>query len=377
MKNDKSRAGSRRRGFLTSTGVLAAAILAVSVVACGGAKSTGEVPAKTLQSESFVVQVAEAVPTKIARQARVSATIEPSRRVAPGTKLLGRVESVTVSVGDFVKAGTVLARIESRDLEAALDQAQASFARAEAEYENARLQHERMSRLHLRNSVTDKMLEDAVSAFKRAEASRDQARAQVAAAEAMLDYASIETPISGWITAKSIEAGDMVQPGLRAFVVEQTSRVKVIAKVPEREVSGLAPGSPATVEIEAVGWSREIPVSRVVPSGDSQSRTFDVEIDVDNPGFRLKPGMFARVIFSRETVPVLLVPSDAVVRRGQVQGIFVVDEQSVARLRWVRLGRRVGDQVEVLAGLAAEEEFILEPPALLRDGSTVARRGSS
>jgi len=168
-----------------------------------------------------------------------------------------------------------------------------------------------------------------------------------------------------------------VQPGLRAFVVEQTSRVKVIAKVPEREVSGLAPGSPATVEIEAAEWSREIPVSRVVPSGDSQSRTFDVEIDVDNPGFRLKPGMFARVIFSRETVPVLLVPSDAVVRRGQVQGIFVVDEQSVARLRWVRLGRRVGDQVEVLAGLAAEEEFILEPPALLRDGSTVVRRRSS
>ena len=228
-----------------------------------------------------------------------------------------------------------------------------------------------MEGLHARASVTDKNLEDATAGLRVAEAGLEQARANRAAAEVMLGYAEVRSPVAGWVTAKRIEAGDMAAPGVPFLTVEDLSTVEAVVRVPEGEVAGLAEGSPARVALEVLGEEREGAVARVVPAGDPMSRTFEVRIALENPDGRIKSGMFARARFERGTRRVLLVPEGAVVRRGQLEGIFVVAGDGAARLRWVRLGRAEGGRVEVLSGLDPGEEFLPAPPPGFEDGTPV------
>jgi RND family efflux transporter MFP subunit len=276
-----------------------------------------------------------------------------------------------------VAAGELLARLESRDLQAALRQAEAGVAAALAQLDNARAQHERMTELHGRGSATRKNLEDATSAWRTAEAGVEQARANVSAVRVSLSYAEVRSPFEGWVVTKEIEEGDMVQPGRPLFTVEDLDPVKVVAEVPEAEVQGFSTGDRAQVEVAAVGHRSEGVLERIVPSGDRQSRTFRFEVVLPNPDGALKSGMFARVTLPRLTTrEALLVPRSALVRRGQLVGVFVVaeddGERPAARLRWVRTGAEVGDEVEVLSGLAPGERYVTAPPAGLEDGAEVA-----
>jgi RND family efflux transporter MFP subunit len=163
----------------------------------------------------------------------------------------------------------------------------------------------------------------------------------------------------------------MAAPGSPFFTLENLDPVKVTVQVPETEVVGLEAGSPASVRIPALDLDVEAEIDRVVPSGDPVSRTFAVQLLVDNPDGSIKSGMFARVLFSSGQREVLTVPEGALVRRGQMEGIFVV-EDGTARLRWIKSGRGDDGRVEVLSGLDAGERYVLDPPARLRDGSPVS-----
>ena len=148
----------------------------------------------------------------------------------------------------------------------------------------------------------------------------------------------------------------------------------MIAKVPESDVVGVEEGSPVTVDVEVLGESWETEVDRVIPSGDPMSRTYQVQVVLPNSSGRLKAGMFARATFPAGTREAVGVPAGAVVRRGQLEGLFVVDADSRARLRWVRLGREAGGLVEVISGLQPGERFVVDPPAGLSDDTPVTVR---
>ncbi|HSL81540.1 MAG TPA: efflux RND transporter periplasmic adaptor subunit [Thermoanaerobaculia bacterium] len=349
--------------------------LASGFFACGGGEPGA--PAPQAASEAVAVSVETAAYRPVAGEVVATGTVEPSRRVRPGTKILGRVDAVLVAEGQRVTAGQLLARLESRDLRAAVRQAEAAAAAAEAQLDNARAQHGRMTELHARGSATAKNLEDATTALRTAEAAVEQAEAAAAAAGVTLGYAEVRSPFDGWLVAKEIEAGDMVQPGRLLFTLEDLDPVKVVAEVPEAQVRGFAPGDPARVEVPSVGHRAEGALERIVPSGDRQSRTFRFEVVLPNPDGLLKSGMFARVALPRETTrEALMVPRTALVRRGQLVGLFVVvegdGERPAARLRWVRLGEEADDDVEVLSGLAPGERYVTAPPAGLEDGAEVA-----
>lgn len=317
------------------------------------------------------VDLAVAAPDAVAVLVRVPGTVEPWVRTSPGTKLLGRVAVVAVREGDRVREGGLLARLEDADLKAAVEQAEAAVAMAEAGRENAHAQHARMVELHRRGSVTDKNLEDATAGIRVADAALQQARAALSGARVNLGYAEIRSPISGWVVARRTEVGDMAAPGVPLFTLEDLSRVKVVLQVPESDVVGLQAGMPATVEVDVL--ERELPatIHRVVPAGDPTSRTYEVQLVLDNPDGDLKSGMFARGRFRTGTRDALRVPRTAVVRRGQLDGLFVVDEEGAARLRWVRLGRTEGDRVLVLSGLQEGERYVVDPPADLLDDTPV------
>lgn len=352
---------------------------ALGPVACGGGgPETPEADART-QGEPLTVAVETAAYRSVGARSVVTGAVEPSRRTMPGSKIMGRVARVPVEEGELVRAGDLLAALESRDLQAAVRQAEAGVAAAEARLANAEAQYERITRLQAKGSATDKSLEDATSGFRTAEAGLAQAEASLEAARVTLGYAEIRAPFDGWVVDKRAEAGTMVQPGAPLFTIEDLDPVKVIAEVPETQVSGRAPGDPVTVEVPSVGYRAEGEIVRLVPAGDPRSRTFRVEIGQPNPEGVLKSGLFARVTLDEEGErTALLVPVTALVSRGQLDGVFIAEEAradgdaaapSVARLRWVRLGDRRGDRVEVISGLEEGERYLTDPPTGLVDGA--------
>jgi RND family efflux transporter MFP subunit len=344
---------------------------ALGAAGCGGSHdgtAVDNAPDMTVQAA-----VAVAAPETVPSMFEVTGSAEPWRRVAPGTKLMGRIAEVPVREGDRVRKGQLLARLDARDLQAAVDQARAALAMAEASHENARVHHERLADLHSRGSVTDKNLEDGTAGARVGAAGVEQARANLSAAEVMLDYAAVRSPIAGWITSRSVEAGNMAAPGAPMFVVEDLSRIKVTMQVPEGDVVGITPGDPVEVRIDVLDLDLEAVVDRVVPTGDPASRTYQVQVVVDNSSGTIKSGMFVRTRFRGENREALLVPGSAVVSRGQLTGVFAVAENGLARLRWVRAGRidSAGGQVEILSGLSVGERYLTDPPAGLVDGARV------
>lgn len=353
--------------LLTLTISLAVAALA----GCGGSEPLPTRAERAPVAAPVSVAQVESVTDAIV----ATGTAEAYRRVMPGTKIMGRIEQVLVREGDRVAKGATLARLESRDLAAMVEQAKAGVAMAEAQLENARAQHARILDLHSRGSVTEKNKEDAEAGFRTATAAVEQARANLRAAEVTLSYAAITTPVAGHVVERRTEAGDMAAPGMPLFAIEDLSRVKIIAKVSESEIAGLETGGAAKVAIEALDFERDATVAKIVAAADRASRTFEVELLVDNDDGRIKSGMFARVSFARGVRSGLFVPESALVQRGQLDGVFAVDEQQRALLRWVRLGQKAADgRVEVISGLGAGERYVVAPPAGLEDGVPVEAR---
>lgn len=348
-------------------GAVATLFVGFLLTGCGGGGA--EAPAAATPAEPIAVTVATAETATVAERTEATGTVEAIRQVRPGTKVLGRIDRVLVREGERVERGQLLAKLESGDLEAAVAQAEAAIRMAEAELENTRIQKDRMEDLHGRGSVTDKNLEDATAHFQVASAALEQARANLAAARVTLGYAEVRSPIDGWVMAKRVEAGDMAAPGAPFFILEDLSRVKVTLQVPEAEVRGLAEGDPARVEL--LGTEIDARIDRIVPAADPRSRTFSVQLLLDNPEGELKSGTFARASFPRGERAALLVPADAVVTRGQLEGVFVAGDDGRARLRWVTTGHRDGDRVEILSGLEPGERYVLQPPARLGDGAPI------
>lgn len=350
-------------------------VVVVGAIGCRGSSEPAPRPG-VAATAAVPVEIVTLQPIAVPVGSEYTGSVEPWTRTTPGTKILGRVERVAVRAGDRVAAGALLASLERRDLDAAVAQARAAVAMAEAQRDNAAAMYRRMTELHGRGSATAKNLEDATAGHRVAEAAVEQARANLRAAEVTAGYADVRSPVAGVVVEKRVEAGDMAAPGAPMFTVEDLSRVKIAVQVPEGAVIRIARGDRATAWFDALGGATEAVVDRVVPSADRASRTFVVELVVPNADGRLQSGMFARVRFESGVRDALRVPSAAVVRRGQLEGVFVVGDDARARLRWVQLrpAANAEDGREVLSGLAAGERIVGQAGSGVVDGVPVEAR---
>ncbi len=362
-------AGAPRRRLALPALLLGVLMLAGASCA-GGGERTRPVESPPVPA---MVRAAEEIPWP--RWLEVTAGLNPLRRAMPGTVLMGRVDRVYHHEGDHVGSGTVLARVESRDVAARLAQAEAGVEAARAMERNARLMKERMERLHAHQAASQKNLDDAVAGYDAAAASLRAAEEGVAAARVYVGYSEIVAPFDGVVVERRVEAGDMAAPGMPLFVVEDGSKMKVEAQVPESELKGLRVGDPVEVAIEADGaGSREGELAEILPAADPRSRTFTVRVLVGNADGFLRSGMFARLRLRAEPGKAIALPDSALVRRGPLTGVFVVDGESTARLRWVTVGESRSGHSEILTGLDAGERFVVEPPAGLEDGRRIEVR---
>lgn len=351
--------------FPFSVVVLAAA--AAWSLSCG--TPHGEARPELAPPLSVEVETTASVPSSGGLEA--TGSVEAARRASPGTILAGRVTRILKREGQRVRQGDTLARVESGDVAARVAQAEAAVVGAQAAETNARLMRDRLERLVAKQAASPKSLEDAVTGHDAARANLHAAEEGVRAARVMLGYGEVRAPFDGVIEQRLVEEGDTASPGMPMFVVVDTARMKLEAALPESSARGLMPGRAATVVVDGTnGASRDATLAEILPASDPATRTVTARVLLDNADSALRPGMFARVRFPGDGPAIVFVPATALVRRGPLTGVFVVDD-NVAHLRWISLGATLNGRAEVASGLAAGERIVTAPALELADGRRV------
>ncbi len=385
------------------------AIATLALASCGkhAAVSGPAKPSKTVQAQVVAAELQsvaapyEAVGTV---RAKVSSVIQ--------SKVMGHVQAVNVKEGDRVEAGQVMIEIDAREAEAQVKRAESGLREAEqarTEIENALLASEhaqdaaeagselasatfnRFKGLAENQAVSRQLYDeaDAKSKGAAAEAARagqmvlstrakrggieariGQAKAELNSAQTMLSFTKITAPFAGIITSKTVDVGDLAAPGAPLLALEDPRLYRLETQVDEEQLRAIAPGSTVTVMLDAGSGNLAGTVSEIVPSADPASRTSVVKIDLPQDA-SVRSGMFGRARFDVGERQTLAIPSTAIVQRGQLTGVYVIGDDSIARLRLVTLGKRYGDTVEVLSGLDAGERVVKDGACGVADGDLV------
>jgi membrane fusion protein, multidrug efflux system len=294
-----------------------------------------------------------------ARSVTATGTIEPIRQVSINSQIAGALLAVNVEEGNAVREGAVLARIDSRELEAQL-------ASAEASLELARRTAERSEQLRAQQIVTEAEYDRDRAALTAATATRDQLRTRVG-------YASVRAPISGMITEKRVERGDIVSTNTPLFTMADRSTLVVRVMVSELDVTALSAGDGVEVMVDAMpDRTFRGRIRRVFPSADPASRLVPVEVALTGGDARdLTIGFLARLRFQlapRENI--LMVPATALIETVGQPAVFLLHGTSVTR-RTVERGETFAGRVEIRNGLAPGDSVIVAGQNMLRDGATV------
>lgn len=346
---------------------------------CAGSDTQSKTPGTAGNETPVSVRVAE-VDEQI-RSVIVIATgvVEPLRRATPASRLSGSIVAAPFEEGDRVRAGQLLVRIDAQDLAARRAQAEAQAREAEAVLADAGTNLARLRVLYAEHAVARIQVEQAETGVARASAAVATARAALREVAAHTAYATIEAPFAGVIVRKFAQTGNLAAPGQPLFVLEDMSRARVVAVIGEQQVARLHEGDAVRVEVAGSVERLSGRVEAVLPSGDPAARGFRVHVLIDTPPRTLRSGMTTALRLpaasaeSREAM--LSVPANAIVRRGQLTGVFVV-EAGKARLRWITVGEPEAEGVAVLSGLRPGERVVVGAEReRLTDGQpvTVAR----
>jgi len=336
----------RKYPFLTGT----ALALALAFGACSQ-KPHATAHENDLPPVTVRVQTVESKPHVATEE--VTGSVRAKLHSTIEAKSTGRIEKMLVAPGQQVKQGEVLVQLDAREVQAKLDQARAVREQSETNLK-------RYTAL-LANKVTAQAEFDIVQSANRV------ARAALAEAETNLGYMTITAPFDGVITKKSADVGDLATPGKTLLEIEDPMALRFEADMPEAIIGSIAAGARMTVRsgtLEMTGT-----VSEIAPVADVQSRTFLVKLDLpQTPG--LRTGQFGRVAVPLSETSVLRIPVSAVVQRGQMEIVFVV-QNGRAQLRLVKTGKRFGDEVELVSGIEAKEQVAVENTSRLTDGRRV------
>ena len=294
------------------------------------------------------------------------AVIEAVRQSTVSAQISGRIVELRFDVGDFVKQGEVIVRIDERAAGQALAASEAQVREADAAARNARVSYERSRQL-----LTQKFLSQA--AVDKAEADSKQAQARLSAmlagagqAATERSFATIVAPYSGVVAARHVELGEMAVPGKPLMTGFDPSTLRAVANIPQAQVAAIQASGRARIEVPSLGRWIEVRQLSVVPSADPRTHTTRVRLELPEDVRGIYPGVFARAHFAIGRAPRLLAPREAVFQRSELTGVYVIDDTGVPRsrpqLRQIRLGT-AGDEraVEVLAGLKPGERVALEP----------------
>ena len=342
-------------------------------------------------------------------------TVRARNSSVVAARIMGSIVALHVREGDTVRAGQTLIEIESREAGIQVQKAQAGVRESqealeevdrniraaestrEAALANEKLANTTFNRyqtLFARRSVSpqefdevrtklevasaerdrsDKLLQVAKARRKQVLARIDQAKADVSNARVYVGYAKLTAPINGIVVSKQTDVGYLATPGTPLLTIEDNSRYQLEVAVEESRLGTIHLHDQAQLQIEALGNTELIgSVAEIVPASDPNSRSYIVKVSVANiGGAQLRSGLYGKARFISGQRQALAIPKTAISQRGQLTGVFVVDQSGLARLRLIKTGRAFGDNVEILSGLNGGEQIVIEGPATMQDGTRV------
>jgi len=364
--------------------VIGSSVLFLMIAVLSGCKSDQRVDA----SAPVVVHnlsVVTAAPTSVPDVLEAVGTVRAFQTSQLASQATGTITQVRVHEGDRVRRGEVLAVLDQSAPTAALDRALATEAAAANELTAAEsdltLAESTLTRYQTlyEKQIISRQQYDEIKARRQsglahrdlAQAAQLQAKAAVSEARAVLDFTRIVAPFDGVVTERRLDPGAMASPGLPILTVEDVSRYRLEAVVNENDLRYAHIGDRVLVSIDVLG-NGELTgrVAQIVPAADAASRTFVVKVEL--PGNKtVRSGLFGHAQFSRGQKPSLLVPQTSVVERGQLHSAYVLDQSGIAGLRYVTLGRPIGTQVEILAGVQNGERVVAQPGEMDLSGKRI------
>jgi RND family efflux transporter MFP subunit len=327
-------------------------------------------------------------------------TVRARTAAVMSSKVMAYVRQVAVQVGDRIKEGQELVTLDAQDLDANVRRAEAAEAEvqsaipeadngvvgAKANLDLAESTFKRMEELASKKSISNQEFDEASARLKASRAAYDMSRAkrtqldsrlaqaeqEIRAARITRDYTRISSPFSGIVTAKSVEPGNLAAPGAPLLTLEREGAYRLEVSVDESKLSLVKVGQVVEFSVEALDRRQTARVSEIVPAVDATSRAYTVKIDLPElPNVR--SGIFGRASFPLGSRKVIVAPATAVVERGQLQSVFIV-ENGIARNRLITTGKRNADALEVLSGLSEGEKIVNPIPLDLVDGTRVETR---
>jgi RND family efflux transporter MFP subunit len=355
-----------------------------TLVACSSDRETASAAPETVSK----VSVLSVQPANVPDLVEAVGTLHAAQASQLAGQMMANIVEIRVHEGDRIQRGQVLAVLDEAQPRAALDRATAAdlasqqgITASDSDFVLAEATFKRYQTLYDKKSVSPQEFDEVKARYQAAEARRDMARAGQAQAKAALQqahtalgYTHILAPFDGLVTEKKVDVGALVSPGMPIFTVEDLHRYRLEATVNETDLRYVRMGQQPPVIIDAVG-DRELKgrVVEIVPAADAASRSFLVKIEIP-PDPALRSGLFGRAQFSRGEKSSLLIPRTAVVERGQLQGVYVLDQNRIANLRYITLGKPSGVRVEVLAGLQAGETLVSDPGSRELSGKKIESR---
>jgi len=361
----------RYKNHVTITILALTAVLHGGLSGCSSEHRVEPVATETVSNVPVTVAQKTTVPDWV----EAVGTLRAAQTSQVSSQMMGNIIEIRAHEGDRVESGQVLATIDDAQPRSTVDQATAAVTAAEKEISTAdsdlvlaQSTLNRYQQLYDKKSVSPQEFDEIKSRYQSAEARRDMARAGKARASAALtqaqtslSYTQVRAPFSGVVTEKKVDVGALVSPGMPIFTLEDTRSFRLEVTVDETDIHLVHVGQIARMNVEGLG---DVQVSgkiaQVVPAADPASHSFLVKVELPADA-RLRSGLFGRARFPRGERSSLFIPRASVVERGQLHGVYVLDANQVAGLRYITLGRNTGEQVEVLSGLQAGERLVSAP----------------
>ena len=334
-------------------------VLAVLLLAaCGNDAATP--PPSVQKTEKLRTGVVEVRELELAYTAE--ALVEAVHQSTVSAQIAGRIVELRFDVGDAVKKGEVIVRIDERAATRALEASEAQVREAQAALAKARADFERSKQLLAQKFVSRAAVDQAEAAYKAAQARVSALLAGAGAAATERSFATVVAPYSGVVSARHVELGEMAVPGKPLMTGFDPSTLRVVATVPQAQVAAIQASGRARVEVPSAGRWIDVERMTVMPAADPRTHTTRVRLELPADLRDVYPGVYARAHFVTGRAPKLLVPRAAVFRRSELTAVYVVGDDDRPRLRQVRVGS-AGDEhaVELLAGVKPGERVALEP----------------
>jgi RND family efflux transporter MFP subunit len=360
-----------RKNLTSAVIPLLVAVLGGGAFGCSNAHTPESAPPETAGDVAIMVVHKSKVPDLL----DAVGTVRAAQTSQIASQVMGNIVEVRAQEGARVQSGQVLAIIDDSRLRSGVDQATAAVAAAEKEVSAADADlalsestQKRYQQLFEKKSVSPQEFDEISNRRQSAEARRDVARAQQAQASAALAqarttlaYTQIRAPFSGVVTEKKAEAGALAAPGMPLFTLEKSGGYRLEVTIDEGDLRLVHLGQITAISLDSFENAEfSGKVAQIVPAADPASHSFLIKVDLPEDS-RLRSGLFGRARFARVDREALLIPRSAIVARGQLQGVYVVDANRIAGLRYITLGQSVGEQAEVLSGLQDNEKLIRAP----------------